>query len=422
MLNLCGHPQLFLAIYRKYGFMLLTALIVLFTYVGIAIGRVPYTRMNRATIALVGAMLLVLVGAISEEQALHSLDMGTILLLGAMMIINVNLRLAGFYDWVTFRTLRLARTPRLLLALIVVSAGVLSAIFLNDPVCLLMTPLVVDLTLLFKRDPIPYLVGLGTASNVGSVATITGNPQNIIIGQSSGISYLDFLLHLAPVALIGLLICWAVIVLVYPQEFRGTLATDMTPTAPTPHRPLLSRTLLVVGVLMFAFLSGAPIITSACVAGGVLLVSRLKPTKLLHIDWDLLAMFAGLFVVTGAIESSGLSNILFENISPFLQQGILPFTLATGVLSNVVSNVPAVLLFRPEVPNFPNPEQTWLALAMASTLAGNFTLLGSAATLIVAEVAQTRGVKLSFMAFLRAGVPITILTLIVGMVWLSVFP
>lgn len=397
--------------------LLLTTVIVIAIYAAIAIGGIPYMRMNRATIALAGAALLVLIGAIQEEQALASLDMGTILLLGAMMVVNVNLKLAGFFRFVANRTLRHARTPRMLLALVIFSAGLLSAVFLNDPICLMITPLVVDLTQRLKRDPVPYLVGLGTAANVGSVATITGNPQNIIIGQASGIPYVEFMAYLGPVALVGLAICWIVIVLAYPSEFRGKLP-DVELPAPRTFTPLLSRTLLVVGGLMIAFLAGVPVVTAACLAGGVLLISRLNPRKLLALDWDLLAFFSGLFVVTGAIEVSGLSTILFAQVSAALQSNIPTFSLIVGVLSNVVSNVPAVLLLRPEIPNFADPKQAWLVLAMASTLAGNFTLLGSAATLIVAEVAQQHGAKLTFKAYLRAGIPITLLTMAVGIVWL----
>lgn len=397
---------------------LLTAVIVIGTYIAVALGRIPGLRMNRATIALASAALLVAVGALHEEQAIAALDMGTILLLGAMMVVNVNLRMAGFFRFVGSRALRMARGPRALLALVIFSSGVLSAICLNDTICLMLTPLVVDLTRRLRRNPVPYLIGLGTATNIGSVATITGNPQNLIIGQASGIPYLTFMAYLGPVALTGLLICWGVIVLVYPGEFRGKLAEVELPP-PHTYDPLLVRVLLVVGALLIAFLAGVPVVTAACIAAGALLISRLRPTKLLHLDWDLLAFFAGLFVVTGAIEVSGLSAALFEAVRPILQSGIAVFSLVIGVLSNTVSNVPAVLLLRPEIANFPNPQQAWLVLAMASTLAGNLTLLGSAATLIVAEIANHSGARLDFMPFLRAGVPITLLTMLVGILWLS---
>lgn len=396
----------------------ITAIIVVLIYAAIAIGRVPLLRMNRATIALAGAAILVAVGAITEHEAIASLDMGTILLLGAMMVVNVNLRMAGFFRFVTSRTLRLANNPRTLLALVIFSAGILSAIFLNDTICLMLTPLVVDITQRLERNPLPYLVALAAATNIGSVATITGNPQNLIIGQASGIPYLTFLAHLGPVALIGMVICWGVVMLVYPAEFRTALPQVRLPP-PRPYTPLLARTVLVVAGLMVAFLAGVSVVTAACVAAALLLISRLRPVKLLALDWDLLAFFAGLFAVTGAIEATGLSEMLFEAFAPVLQSGLVSFSLLVGILSNTVSNVPAVLLLRPEIAAFPDPRQTWLALAMASTLAGNFTLLGSAATLIVAEVASQHGARLSFGAYLRAGIPITVLTMLAGIVWLG---
>lgn len=395
----------------------LYSLIILLIYAAIAIGDIPRLRMNRATIALVGAALLVLLGAISEHDAIHAIDIGTLLLLGSMMVINNNLRLAGFFRAVTGRTLRLARTPRLLLALVIASSGVLSALFLNDTICLMLTPLVVDITRRLGRDPIPYLIGLATATNIGSVATITGNPQNIIIGQASGIPFVTFLLHLAPVALVGLALAWIVIVLLYPAEFRGTLP-DVELPPPRPFTPLLYRTLAVVGGMLFGFLFGVPIVTAACVAAAGLLISRLRPRKLLALDWDLLVFFAGLFAITGAIRVTGLSDLFFDATRSMLTNGVPGLSLITAVLSNLISNVPAVLLLQTTIPAFAQPQQAWLTLAMASTLAGNFTLIGSAATLIVAELAKPQGVELKFAAFLRAGIPITLLTLGWGVLWL----
>lgn len=393
--------------------------IVLVTYIGVALGRFPNLNMNRATIALVGAAALLATGIMTEYEAIAALDTGTILLLGAMMIINNNLRLAGFFGWVAHRLLQFAHTPRTLLAIIVLLAGVLSALFLNDTICLMFTPLVVEITQRLKRDPIPYLIGLATATNIGSTATITGNPQNLIIGQASGIPYTTFAAYLVPVATVGMAICWLVIVLVYRHEFKGHFE-PISFAPPKVYQPLLIRSLMVVGGLLIAFLVGLPIVSSACIAAGLLLVSRVRPEKLLDIDIGLLAFFGGLFVVTGAIEVTGLSTDLFEALAPIIHGGVAPLSLATALLSNLVSNVPAVLLLRPEMTNMANPQLGWLTLAMAATLAGNFTLLGSAANLIVAELAEKQGVKLTFIAYLKAGVPITVLTLVVGVGWLTI--
>lgn len=391
-----------------------TLTIVLTTYAGVAVGYIPRLGMNRATIALVGAATLIAVGALSEDEAIAALDISTILLLGAMMIINNNLRLAGFFELIGGRVLKIAHTPRTLLALVILASGVLSALFLNDTICLMFTPLVTELTLRLRRDPIPYLIGLATATNIGSTATITGNPQNLIIGQASDISYLTFAAHLTPVALMGLLVCWIVIIVSFRHEFRGTLGTVDLPE-PKIYTPLLNRTLMVVVGLLLAFLVGLPIVSAACVAAGLLLVSRLRPTKLLELDWGLLAFFGGLFVVTGAIEATGLSERLFDAIAPVMRGGVAPLSLVAAALSNMISNVPAVLLLRSEM----DSQQDWLTLAMSSTLAGNLTLLGSAANLIVAESAARQRVKLTFISYLKAGVPITLLTIFIGVVWLQ---
>lgn len=391
-----------------------TLTIVLTTYAGVAVGYIPRLGMNRATIALVGAATLIAVGALSEDEAIAALDISTILLLGAMMIINNNLRLAGFFELIGGRVLKIARTPRTLLALVILASGVLSALFLNDTICLMFAPLVTELTLRLRRDPIPYLIGLATATNIGSTATITGNPQNLIIGQASDISYLTFAAYLTPVALMGLLVCWIVIIVSFRHEFRGTLGTVDLPE-PKIYTPLLNRTLMVVVGLLLAFLVGLPIVSSACVAAGLLLVSRLRPAKLLELDWGLLAFFGGLFVVTGAIEATGLSERLFDAIAPVMRGGVAPLSLVAAALSNMISNVPAVLLLRSEM----DSQQDWLTLAMSSTLAGNLTLLGSAANLIVAESAARQRVKLTFLSYLKAGVPITLLTIFIGVVWLQ---
>ena len=396
-------------------------ILVVLTLVGVAVGRYPWLRMNRATIALVGATTLILSGAITLDQAYGALDMNTILLLFAMMVINVNLRLAGFFELVTARVIRLARTPRALLGVLILVSGVLSAIFLNDTIVLMFTPLVLEITRTLRRNPIPYLVGLVSAANIGSTATITGNPQNMIIGIASGIPFTEFTAALAPVALAGLTIAWGVLVLVYRGEFFSVKFDQLPELQPTLYRPLLWKAMLASGLMLMAFILGLPIPLAALAAAALLLITRrLKPQRVFReMDWGLLVFFSGLFIVTGAIETSGLSQRLFAVLQPVAEQGMAALTGVAVVLSNLVSNVPAVLLFRPLVPGFPDPQRTWLTLAMATTLAGNLTLLGSVANLIVAETARSRGVMLSFGEYLKAGVPITVGTLVVGILWMS---
>jgi Na+/H+ antiporter NhaD/arsenite permease-like protein len=399
----------------------LSAVIIVVTLIGVAVGRYPWLKMNRATIALVGATLLIGFGLMSLEQAYDAVDWNTIVLLLAMMILNVNLRVAGFFHLVTSQVIRHARTPRRLLALIVVVSGVLSAIFLNDTIALMMTPLVLDIALALRRNPLPYLVALVTAANVGSVATVMGNPQNMLVGLSSGLSFTEFFLALAPVAVMGLGVIWVVIVLVYRAEFAPGAIAGTYVLPGRQYRPLLRKSILATVLMLVALVAGAPIPLAALLAAALLLITRrLKPERVFReIDWGLLVFFAALFVVTGAIETSGWGGQLFALLRPWADAGPGGLTAVSVVLSNLVSNVPAVMLFRPVVPTLADPQGAWLTLAMATTLAGNLTLLGSVANLIVAEIARHRGVHLSFTEYLKAGSLIAVLTLALGVAWLS---
>lgn len=395
--------------------------VVAVTIVGVAIGRYPFLRMNRATIALAGATLLMAMGAIPLEDAYAALDLDTLTLLFAMMILNANLRIAGFFQLVGSRVVRLARTPYQLLAWIVLAAGVLSAIFLNDTIVLIFTPLTLEICRTLRQPPIPYLIALVTAANIGSTATITGNPQNMIIGIASGIPFVEFTAALAPVALLGMVIAWAVVSLVYRRQLSAATFSAPPALTITVHAALLRKCALSTLLMLIAFVAGVSIPLAALGAAALLLITRRwEPERIFaEIDWSLLVFFAGLFIVTGSLETMGASERLFDLLQPLAAQGIVALTLVSVLLSNLISNVPAVLLFRPFVPNFPDPQQTWLTLAMATTLAGNLTLLGSVANLIVAEIARRMGVELTFGEYLKSGAVITILSLAVGVAWVG---
>ncbi len=394
------------------------------TLAGVALGGLPRVRMNRATIALVGATAVVVLGGISPEAAKGAVDLDTLFLLFGMMVINANLRLAGAIDLLAARMLRAGHSPRQLTGVIVVAAGVLSALLLNDTVVLVFTPLVLEVALAAGLPPVPLLVALGTAANVGSAATLIGNPQNMLVGVSSGISFTRFTAVLGPPALAGLVVTWAIVLLVYRRQLGGQPIRIEPPPAARVHRPLLRKSLFALGLLLAALLLGAPPALAAMGSASLLLVTRrLKPERVFReVDWALLVFFAGLFVVTAAVEEVGRAHGAFDRLGAEAGAGLGGLIVAAAGLSNVVSNVPAVLLLRPLVAVMDDPERAWLALALATTFAGNLTLLGSVANLIVAESAARRGIRLSFGEFLRAGVPITVLTLALGWAWLAALP
>jgi Na+/H+ antiporter NhaD/arsenite permease-like protein len=392
----------------------ITLAIVAATIIGIAVGSWPVLRTNRATIALLGSAMLLACGALSLDQAYEALDLDTLLLIFSLMLLNGFLFLAGFFGVVAQRLVRFARTPYTLLAVIIAASGVLSALFLNDTVVLMLTPLVIDTTLALRRNPLPYLLGLATAANVGSMATITGNPQNIVIGSASKIPYATFTAELAPTALIGLLICWVVIVVVYRKEFRGGVFEVPEMNRVKVYKPLLRKSAIVIPLMVVLFFVGVDVPLAAFLAAAVMLATRrLKPERVFAtVDWSLLVFFAGLFIVTSSLEAQGWTEVLFRWMEPMTRAGLPWFALATVGLSNLISNVPAVLLLQHVVGGFADPQRAWLMLAAASTLAGNLTLLGSVANLIMAELAMRWNVRVTFMAYLKVGLPITILTVL----------
>jgi Na+/H+ antiporter NhaD/arsenite permease-like protein len=299
--------------------------------------------------------------------------------------------------------------------------GVLSAFLVNDAICLVMAPIVVHVTRVINRNPIPYLIATATASNCGSVATITGNPQNMVIGALSGISYPAFSAALAPVALFGLVAVIVIVRIVYRAEFART--ADLNPEV-YRGRMLPGQVLKAVVVcigLAVAFFAGVPVAKAALIGGAILLLTRaIKPARIYReIDGPLLFMFAGLFIVVAGAEKTLLTPDIIASAKNLGLDDVWRLSGFTAVLSNIMSIVPAVLALRPFIPGLENPGRAWLVVAMSSTLAGNFTLLGSVANLIVAEHARVSGRPLSFGAFFKVGMPLTLVTLLAGTAWLA---
>ena len=398
--------------------------IVLLVYIGLAIGFIPKMQANRTTITLIGVGLLLVLKQINFQQIGNFLDLDTLILLFSMMVINANLRLSGFFKLAGATLLRLTRKPRVFLMIEILLVGVLSALFLNDTICIMFTPFLLDLLLAINRNPIPYLIALATASNIGSVATLTGNPQNMIIGVASGIRYIDFSAALAPIALLCLGVIWVILMLFYKKEFARDNFFQIPPTREIRYyKPLLIKTLIVTAGLLIAFLVGVPIALAALIAAVILLITRrVKPEKIFSsIDWEILVFFAGLFIVTGSLEANGVTSRLGELVNSAGNINVLNLSIGTTILSNLVSNVPAVLLLKPLMSQLLNPTAGWLTLAASSTLAGNLTLLGSVANLIVAESAGRRKVKLSFWEYTKVGSIITLITLVISISWIALF-
>jgi len=389
------------------------------TLLAVAFGRVPGgMKMSRAVLALAGTCLLLLGGGTTLDVALAAIDGEVLVLLFGLLTVNAALASAGVFRYLTAAAARRALAPRRLLVVIVIVGGVLSALFLNDTVVLMLTPMVVRLALSLGLPPVPYLLGLTLAANAGSVATTTGNPQNVLVSVAGHIGYGEFLVTLGPVAVLSLLVIIGVLLVIFQRQLAVPPVTPRDPGGSPAAWPRLRSGPLVVGLatatgMLLAFALGVPVAVAAIVAAAVLLVSRGPASRglLRQVDISLLVLFAGLFVVVDAMARTGAPQTWL--LGALGDGGVLDLVWVTAVLSTIVSNVPAVLILMPVV-----PADAYLIVAMASTLAGNLTLVASVANLIAAESARRVGVELGFWAYARAGVPVTLLSLLLGSAWL----
>ncbi len=396
-------------------------LVFLASYLVFAIGHLPGTKIDRPAMAVIGAAFMFVFGVLAPKEALASIDFATLVLLFSMMLIVASLHLAGFFEGVGHLVIE-HLGPRQLLPGVVFTSGILSAFLVNDVVCLVMAPLLLGICKRMGVRPLPYLLALATASNVGSVATITGNPQNILIGSVSGIGYRDFLSHLGPVALIGLFVDWALLYWIFLRRESANPQAPVQPRQPVSEpqiHPGWAMT-VTVGVLI-GFLAGYPPPLVAATGGALLLVQRHRSPKAIYgdIDWSLLMLFPGLFLVLGGAEQAGVTEELVGAAEQMNLHNSLIFAGVVTLLSNIVSNVPAVMLLKGVIPQFHNAHAAWLLLAMSSTLAGNLTITGSVANIIVVEKARTE-THISFLEYMKIGVPVTMITLAIGLVWLAI--
>ncbi|HUA14137.1 MAG TPA: anion transporter [Verrucomicrobiae bacterium] len=393
--------------------------IFLASYLVFALGKFPGLKIDRPAAAIIGAVGMVAFRVVRPADALRFIDFPTLVLLFSMMLIVGVLHLVGFFEWNVELLLKRLKPSRLLPA-VVFTSGVLSVFFVNDIVCLVMVPFVLNITRRLRLPPIAYLLAVATASNIGSVASITGNPQNMLIGSFSGIAYRQFLLHLAPVAAIGLLLDWLVLHWTYMRSVQPGGEANQAIPLPALDLSRLAKPMVVASAVVVAFILGVPPAMAAALGAAFLLISRtLDPRKVYEeVDWGLLVFFVGLFLIVGGAQNAGIVSKFLEIAGHWNLHNLGAFTIAVSLLSNIVSNVPAVMLLKSLVPGFPNPHTGWLVLAMASTLAGNLTITGSIANIIVVESARPE-TKIGFWEYFRVGLPVTVMTLLVGWVWLQ---
>lgn len=390
------------------------------TYLLISGRRLKILPLNRPAAALLGTVLMVGCGILTPEQAYRAVDYNTLVLLLGMGLLSAYFSLAGFFDWTAGWVLKIARTPQRLLLYLVLTSGLLSALLVNDTVCFMFTPLVVAVVVRGRLPLLPYLLALAMSANIGSVATLVGNPQNMIIGHLSKASFAGFSLSLLPVALVGLFLQFAILSLGFRQHLRQFTITPAEAAAPPLDRRLLIITLVGLGLVFAGFLAGANLAWTALAgAAFVMTLARRDTHEVLRlVDWHLLLFFAALFVVVEGLNSTGLPDQIYGRL-----RGLFGTTVAaqgwnlawfSALGANLFSNVPFVLVAGKWIPAFADPELMWKVMALATTFAGNLTLLGSVANIIVVESAR-QYVEVGFWDYAKFGLPITVLTTVAGM-------
>ena len=394
-------------------------------YLGIALGKIPGLVIDRVGVAVLGAISMVVFGIVTIEGAAKSIDLPTILLLYSLMIISAQLRLGGFYTWIALKIVPFYTRPRLFLLITMLVSALLSAVLANDIVCFAFTPVLALSLIEAKLNPLPFLLGLAVSSNIGSAATIIGNPQNMLIGQTDHLDFARFFFWCSPPALLSLFAGYLIILWIYRQKIydHGGLLYVAGDRERQPFdKWQTSKGILAVLVLITLFFSSIPRELTAISIAGVLLCSRKMKTRdmMRLVDWHLITLFCALFVIIyGASQNHYLDTV----INRLSAMGIDPHNLPvlTGlsvILSNFFSNVPAtILLIRFLDPVEPTQ---WYTLAVSSTFAGNLFLLGSIANLIVVEQASNFDIKVTFSRHATVGVPVTLASLLILLVWLFI--
>lgn len=389
------------------------------TYLLLSGRQLHILPLNRPAAALLGTVLMVACGVLTPEQAYRAVDYNTLVLLLGMSLISAYLYLAGFFEWTADRVLRYAKTPQRLLLYLMLTASVLSALLVNDTICLMLTPLVITVVVRGRLPLLPYLLALAMSANIGSACTLVGNPQNMIIGHLSNIPFANFSLSLLPVSIAGLVVEFAILRFAFRDTLRAA-SIQSAATAPCrADRKLIGLTFGVLTLVFGGFLAGFNLSWTALAGAALVMVLARRDTHEVFrlVDWNLLFFFAGLFVVVEGLASTGLPDEVYQRLhglfgtSAAAQAWNLAWFSVAG--SNVFSNVPFVLVAGKWIPGFANPELMWKVMALATTFAGNLTILGSVANIIVVESARHH-IKIGFWDYAKIGIPVTILTTIIA--------
>lgn len=392
------------------------------TYVLIASRRLSVLPIGRPAGAMVGALLMVVIGALSPSESYKAIDHDTILLLFSMMCLSTFLEQAGFFEWISTKILMMAKTPVRLLAAVSLLSGGLSAFLVNDTVCVFLTMVIITMCRKAKLPYAPYLLALATSANIGSSATLVGNPQNMIIGSLSKMEFAVFIRYAGLPAIIGLALNIILLWVYYHRQLPSVLVSDFSPPEyPVRKRELIRAIIVTIGIAI-GFFAGFHLGYTALFGVTILIILDARDSGDVRrifagVDWTILLFFCCLFIVVAGLATTNIIVTTWKRCASYLNyttiSGVFLFTILMTIGSNLVSNVPMVLLAGPLLHQLGSEQTGWVLLAFITTVAGNLTLIGSVANIIVIERARDH-YQLGFWEYFKFGFVSTLVVLAAG--------
>ena len=401
-----------------------------------------WDKFDRAVIAMSGASLMILFKILSQENAFKEIDFNTLGLLISMMVIVMITKRSGIFEYMAVKTVKIARgEPIVILVLLSVTTGLLSAVLDNVTTILLIIPVTLSITNDLHINPIPFIITEIFASNVGGTATLVGDPPNIMIGSSVGLSFMDFIKNSAPIAIPILFIITFIFVLIYRKKLVATSEAktkimEMDEKKCIKDRSLLIKSLIVLSLTIIGFMLHSVLhYESATIAitGAVtlLFISNIRPEKILHeVEWKTIFFFVGLFIMVGGLKEAGVIKILAKNAIDLTQGNLILTTMAilwvSAIASAFLDNIPFVATMIPLIKDMGamsgmNLTPIWWALSLGACLGGNGTIIGASANVIATGLAEDQGHKITFKNYFKVAFPIMILSIVACSIYLFVF-
>ena len=408
-----------------------------FAILGVAYVFIALERIPKMTIAVIGASLALLLGLVDSLDAFRYVDFNVLfMLVSMMMVVHISAK-SGMYDWLAIEMVKLTKgKPILVLCVLALFTGVVSAFLDNVTTVILVMPLTFVISELFEISPVPFLISEIMASNIGGTATLIGDPPNIIIASKAGLSFMDFLINLTPVVSMIMIVSLIILGIWFRKDINAkeenikkVLEIDNSKTI--KNKNLMIRSLIVLFLVILGFImhdkTGLAAYVSAMAGAGVMLLFE-KPKKvLLNVEWNTIIFFAGLFIMIGAIESTGgihlLANKLISATGGSTKIASMLILWGSGFISGIVDNIPYTATMAPLISDLNgvmNIEPLWWSLSLGACLGGNFTIVGAAANVIVSEKAISEGHKITFLGFMKYGMVITTITMTIATIFLLI--